>query len=100
MKGLTPYIFILLLGASYREPKVHQDKVSNDTPNILFTPPNHKKQNEIIAKFTSIREYGQKIIDNKIQPENDNIVSMTIEHAKEQTEISSFSFKQVSKLAV
>ena len=31
---------------------------------------------------------------------NGNIVSMTIEHAKEQTEISSFSFNQVSKLAV
>jgi uncharacterized protein YuzE len=29
-----------------------------------------------------------------------NIVSMTIEHAKEQTEISSFSFNQVSKMAV
>ena len=28
------------------------------------------------------------------------IVSMTIEHAKNQTEISSFSFNQVPKLAV
>lgn len=28
------------------------------------------------------------------------IVSMTIEHAKNQTEISSFSFNQVSKLAI
>ena len=31
---------------------------------------------------------------------NGKVVSMTIEHAKEQTEISSFSFNQVSKLAV
>ena len=28
------------------------------------------------------------------------VVSMTIEHAKEQTEISSFTFNQVPKLAV
>jgi uncharacterized protein YuzE len=28
------------------------------------------------------------------------VVSMTIEHAKNQTEISSFSFNQVSKLAI
>ena len=32
--------------------------------------------------------------------ENGNIVSMTIEHAKEQTEVSSFSFKQVTKMAI
>ncbi|MET3047389.1 DUF2283 domain-containing protein [Flavobacterium covae] len=31
--------------------------------------------------------------------ENGFIVSMTIEHAKEQTEVSSFSFKQVQQLA-
>ena len=31
---------------------------------------------------------------------NGNIVSMTIEHAKEQTEVSSFSFNQVPKIAV
>jgi len=28
------------------------------------------------------------------------VVSMTIEHAKNQTEISSFSFNQVAKLAI
>ena len=32
--------------------------------------------------------------------ENGNIVSMTIEHAKQQTEVSSFSFNQVPKMAV
>lgn len=32
--------------------------------------------------------------------ENGNIVSMTIEHAKQQTEVSSFSFKQVPKATV
>lgn len=32
--------------------------------------------------------------------QNGNIVSMTIEHAKEQTEISSFSFNKVDKIAV
>jgi len=32
--------------------------------------------------------------------ENGNIVSMTIEHAKQQTEVSSFSFNQVAKMAV
>ena len=32
--------------------------------------------------------------------ENGNIVSMTIEHAKQQTEVSSFSFKQVTKMAI
>lgn len=32
--------------------------------------------------------------------ENGNIVSMTIEHAKQQTEVSSFSFSQVPKMAV
>ena len=32
--------------------------------------------------------------------ENGNIVSMTIEHAKQQTEVSSFSFNQVPKIAV
>ena len=32
--------------------------------------------------------------------ENGNIVSMTIEHAKEQTEVSSFSFKQVTKMSI
>ena len=32
--------------------------------------------------------------------ENGNIVSMTIDHAKEQTEVSSFSFKQVTKMAI
>ena len=32
--------------------------------------------------------------------QNGNIVSMTIEHAKEQTEVSSFSFNQVPKIAV
>ena len=32
--------------------------------------------------------------------ENGNIVSMTIEHAKEQTEVSSVSFKQVTKMAI
>lgn len=31
---------------------------------------------------------------------NGNIVSMTIEHAKDQTEISSFSFDKVPKVAV
>mgnify|MGYP001797287715 CR=1 FL=1 len=30
---------------------------------------------------------------------NGKVVSMTIEHAKEQTEISSFTFNQVPKLA-
>ncbi len=32
--------------------------------------------------------------------QNGNIVSMTIEHAKGQTEISSFSFNKVEKLAI
>jgi uncharacterized protein YuzE len=32
--------------------------------------------------------------------ENGNIVSITIEHAKEQTEVSSFSFKQVTKMSI
>ena len=32
--------------------------------------------------------------------ENGNIVSITIEHAKEQTEVSSFSFKQVTKMTI
>jgi uncharacterized protein YuzE len=32
--------------------------------------------------------------------ENANIVSMTIEHAKQQTEVSSFSFNQVPKMAI
>ncbi len=32
--------------------------------------------------------------------ENGNIVSMTIEHAKQQTEVSSFSFNQVAKMEV
>jgi uncharacterized protein YuzE len=32
--------------------------------------------------------------------ENGNIVSMTIEHAKQQTEISSFSFNQVPKMVI
>lgn len=31
---------------------------------------------------------------------NGNIVSMTIEHAKEQTEVSSFSFNKIDKIAV
>ena len=31
---------------------------------------------------------------------NGNIVSMTIEHAKEQTEISSFSFNTIEKMVV
>jgi uncharacterized protein YuzE len=31
---------------------------------------------------------------------NGNIVSLTIEHAKNQTEISSFSFDQVPKMAI
>lgn len=31
---------------------------------------------------------------------NGNVVSITIEHAKEQTEISSFSFNMVDKIAV
>jgi len=31
---------------------------------------------------------------------NGNIVSMTIEHAKQQTEVPSFSFNQVPKMAV
>ncbi len=31
---------------------------------------------------------------------NGNIVSMTIEHARLQTEVSSFSFNQVAKMAV
>ncbi|QBN18853.1 DUF2283 domain-containing protein [Flavobacterium nackdongense] len=32
--------------------------------------------------------------------ENGNIVSMTIAHAKQQTEVSSFSFNQLPKMAV
>jgi uncharacterized protein YuzE len=32
--------------------------------------------------------------------QNGNIVFMTIEHAKEQTEVSSFSFNKVDKIAV
>ena len=32
--------------------------------------------------------------------QNGNLVSMTIEHAKEQTEISSFTFNKVDKIAV
>ena len=32
--------------------------------------------------------------------ENGNIVSLTIEHPKQQTEVSSFSFKQVTKMAI
>ena len=31
---------------------------------------------------------------------NGKVVSMTIEHAKEQTEISSFTFNQVPKIAI
>ena len=31
---------------------------------------------------------------------NGKVVSMTIEHAKEQTEITSFTFNQVPKMAV
>ncbi len=32
--------------------------------------------------------------------QNGNLVSMTIEHAKEQTEVSSFTFNKVDKIAV
>lgn len=32
--------------------------------------------------------------------QNGNIVSMTIEHAKEQTEVSSFTFNKVDKISV
>jgi uncharacterized protein YuzE len=32
--------------------------------------------------------------------QNGNIVSITIEHSKEQTEVSSFSFNKVDKIAV
>ena len=32
--------------------------------------------------------------------ENENIVSMTIEHAKHHTEVSSFSFDKVPKIAI
>lgn len=32
--------------------------------------------------------------------QNGNLVSMTIEHAKEQTEVSSFTFNTVDKIAV
>lgn len=49
-----------------------------------------------------------KIVDFKDINENTlieldadgKVVSMTIEHAKNQTEISSFSFNQVAKLAI
>ena len=51
---------------------------------------------------------GHKIVETKdlnentiIElDENGNIVSMTIEHAKQQTEVSSFSFNQVPKIAI
>ncbi len=32
--------------------------------------------------------------------QNGNLVSMTIEHAKEQTEVSSFSFNKIDKIEV
>jgi uncharacterized protein YuzE len=49
-----------------------------------------------------------EIVDSKDINENTlieldadgKVVSMTIEHAKNQTEISSFSFNQVAKLAI
>jgi len=49
-----------------------------------------------------------KIVETKDLNENTiieldadgKVVSMTIEHAKDQTEISSFSFNQVPKLAI
>ncbi|MEM0542478.1 DUF2283 domain-containing protein [Flavobacterium sp. j3] len=49
-----------------------------------------------------------KIVENKDINENTiieldtdgKVVSLTIEHAKNQTEISSFSFNQVAKLAI
>jgi uncharacterized protein YuzE len=51
---------------------------------------------------------NNKIVETKDINENTlieldaegKIVSLTIEHAKEQTEIASFSFNQISKLAV
>ena len=51
--------------------------------------------NNEIVETKDINENTQLELDA-----NGKVVSMTIEHAKNQTEISSFSFNQVPKLAV
>ena len=55
------------------ETKVKKEKASNTTLNISTTDQDQKK--ETIGKkhkYASIREYGQKIINNKIEPSDNS----------------------------
>ena len=62
----------------------------DDTDTLLVYFNDHK-----IAETKDLNE--NTIIELDV---NINIVSMTIEHAKQQTEVSSFSFNQVPKMAI
>lgn len=47
-------------------------------------------------EITEIKDLNENILVEL--DKNGNVVSMTIEHAKQQTEISSFSFNQVENM--
>lgn len=73
MEKFPIYLLTLLLWTSCGETKVNEEAASNLTSNtssIDQEPKNEKVKKEI--KHSSIRDYGQKIIDNEIQP-SDNI---------------------------
>lgn len=62
-----------MLWTSCGEKKVKQDKASNLTSNISSIDQDLKKDEiNTKTKTSSIREYGQKIIDGKIQPSDNN----------------------------
>jgi uncharacterized protein YuzE len=60
-----------------------------------------KDTDTLLVNFNNNEIAETKDINEKILVEldkNGNVVSMTIEHAKQQTEISSFSFNQVENM--
>ena len=61
----------------------------NDTDTLLVCFNDHK-----ILETRDVSENTLIELD-----EHGNVVSMTIEHAKQQTEVTSFSFNQVASIA-
>jgi hypothetical protein len=67
------YLLTLLLSTSCSEKKVNEKITSDSTSNISSIDQKLKSEKfNKETKLSSIRDYGQKIIDNEIQPSDNN----------------------------